>query len=454
MCSLVCQDMGCHAHLVYCRAPDSAACSGAEIQHIETPITPNPTREKDWISHSLFWRRTGFKDPYSRPDQVKFSKCDAMCPDPEHAGTATNPPHPSYCTLPIFHPPAKTTTGLGYLSRDGHVFNCESPLLIRLQLDRMRKRRMRLFSAQVQNMAITPSQTRFNQKLQKPHPKSLRRKKPHAAFAHPVYCQWNCTTGISRDFFTHLEPPLYPGFFPHQPELSAPTVWNSASVFSWLPVSTQRPNGPAMQWDDPVSSFQPPQARPPSTGSSKGDIFGDSYAIDLLMADIGFSSVLRSNIPEDDDWSSWWSSGSRPVSAAPSSIYGDPVNRPVIFSQFLADFDLADEAADMDALLGWKFKPSNVTWLDPDVTSEVAEFPQGIKLTGTIETISCFPNDFASFTPISHTVTKYEFCAMVSCQSIAAEYFSSPSVQSLCIGTHLRFKEVYSRVIKSAHLGV
>ncbi|KAF8178329.1 hypothetical protein K438DRAFT_1977963 [Mycena galopus ATCC 62051] len=85
-------------------------------------------------------------------------------------------------------------------------------------------------------------------------------------------------------FFTHPEPSLHPDFFPHQPELSAPTVWDSASAFSWLPASTQQPSRPMMQWDDPVSSFQPPQARPPSTGSSEEDIFGDSYAIDLLLA--------------------------------------------------------------------------------------------------------------------------------------------------------------------------
>ncbi|KAJ7231899.1 hypothetical protein B0H12DRAFT_204922 [Mycena haematopus] len=143
MCNLVCQELGRHAHVDYCRADDAAACSGAEIQHIKARMTPNPARAKDWISHSLFWRRAGelqmgprtvfeeFKvemsDPYSRPDQVNFSKCDAMCPDTEHAATATNPPHPSYCVLPLFHPPAKVAAGLGYLSNDGHVFNCKNP---------------------------------------------------------------------------------------------------------------------------------------------------------------------------------------------------------------------------------------------------------------------------------------------------------------------------------------
>ncbi|KAJ7722957.1 hypothetical protein B0H16DRAFT_1895971 [Mycena metata] len=107
LCNLVCKELGRHAHLDYCRADDAAACGGPEIEHIKTRLTPNPNRAKDWISHSLFWRRTGFKDPYSRPDQVNFSKCDAMCPDTEHLGTATNPPRPSYCTCPLFHAPAK-----------------------------------------------------------------------------------------------------------------------------------------------------------------------------------------------------------------------------------------------------------------------------------------------------------------------------------------------------------
>ncbi|KAJ7656315.1 hypothetical protein DFH06DRAFT_1091207 [Mycena polygramma] len=127
LCSLVCQEIGRHAHLDYCRADDAASCDQPEVQHIKTALSPNPARAKDWISHNLHWRRTGFKDPYSRPDQANFAKCDAFCPDTEHAATATNPAHPSHCTLAIFHPPAKAAAGLGYLSNDGHVFNCKNP---------------------------------------------------------------------------------------------------------------------------------------------------------------------------------------------------------------------------------------------------------------------------------------------------------------------------------------
>ncbi|KAJ6620561.1 hypothetical protein B0H10DRAFT_2188402 [Mycena sp. CBHHK59/15] len=93
MCNLVCQEMGRHVHVDYCRADSAASCDGPEFQHITTRLTPNPARAKDWITHSLFWRRTGFKgkslpcklqwykiclctkpDPYSRPDQVNFAK--------------------------------------------------------------------------------------------------------------------------------------------------------------------------------------------------------------------------------------------------------------------------------------------------------------------------------------------------------------------------------------------
>ncbi|KAJ6514882.1 hypothetical protein C8R47DRAFT_1275662 [Mycena vitilis] len=119
LCSLVCQEIGRHAHLDYCRADDAASCDQPEVQHIKMALSPNPSRAKDWISHNLYWRRT---DPYSRPDQANFAKCDAFCP-----ATATNPAHPSHCTLAIFHPPARAAAGLGYLSNDGHVFNCKNP---------------------------------------------------------------------------------------------------------------------------------------------------------------------------------------------------------------------------------------------------------------------------------------------------------------------------------------
>ncbi|KAJ6519102.1 hypothetical protein C8R45DRAFT_950246 [Mycena sanguinolenta] len=135
MCNLFCQDMGRHVHVDYCRATEEAPCDGAEIEHIHIPMAPHPEQPKDWISHSLFWKRAGFKDPYSRDDQANFAKCEFMCPGLEHA--TANPPAPSYCSLPVLHSPqapgqlyaAPTDhNAQGYISGDGHVYSCKDPV--------------------------------------------------------------------------------------------------------------------------------------------------------------------------------------------------------------------------------------------------------------------------------------------------------------------------------------
>jgi hypothetical protein len=49
---------------------------------------------------------------------------------PEHVATENAPGQPSYCTLPMFHPPQTATDpvdGVGYLSNDGHKFSCRNP---------------------------------------------------------------------------------------------------------------------------------------------------------------------------------------------------------------------------------------------------------------------------------------------------------------------------------------
>ena len=106
MCNLYCADLGRHVHVDYCRPVDGAPCSGAEVQHIAARVHPNTDRAKDWITHSLHWKRTGssfsfplsvspmtllqdsearrysrrlcvtdkFADPYSKDDQAKFAK--------------------------------------------------------------------------------------------------------------------------------------------------------------------------------------------------------------------------------------------------------------------------------------------------------------------------------------------------------------------------------------------
>jgi len=106
MCNLYCADLGRHVHVDYCRSEEPATCSGAEIQHLSTRVRPDPERPKDWITHSLHWKRMGTSssfwslvlllipcriqrhvcvaevstrltesaDPYSKDDQAKFAK--------------------------------------------------------------------------------------------------------------------------------------------------------------------------------------------------------------------------------------------------------------------------------------------------------------------------------------------------------------------------------------------
>ncbi|KAI5994326.1 hypothetical protein EDD15DRAFT_2432753 [Pisolithus albus] len=134
MCNLVCQAMGRHVHIEYCRSDGEAACVGNdEIQHITKNLSPHPERPKDYVTHNLFWKRSGFKDPYSKEEQAMFAKCDAMCSGPEHAGDAGNLAQPSYCTLPILHPPAypdADAQDVGYISNDGHHFTCRNPVVM------------------------------------------------------------------------------------------------------------------------------------------------------------------------------------------------------------------------------------------------------------------------------------------------------------------------------------
>lgn len=59
MCNLVCLAMGRHTHVDYCRTANGTPCDGADTQHISSRMVPDPDREKDFITHNLYWRRTG-----------------------------------------------------------------------------------------------------------------------------------------------------------------------------------------------------------------------------------------------------------------------------------------------------------------------------------------------------------------------------------------------------------
>ncbi|KAI9443965.1 hypothetical protein H4582DRAFT_1049491 [Lactarius indigo] len=135
MCNLVCSSMGRHVHIDYCRADQNGPCDSVGIQHINDRMLPDPDKPKDAVVHSLYWRRMGFKDPYTRDERVNFGKCDAMCSGSEHLVTETvhGQPQPSYCTLPMFHLPKSTDEpmdGVGYISDDGHMFSCKNPAVV------------------------------------------------------------------------------------------------------------------------------------------------------------------------------------------------------------------------------------------------------------------------------------------------------------------------------------
>ncbi|KAF8306077.1 hypothetical protein DL93DRAFT_2172249 [Clavulina sp. PMI_390] len=128
LCSMVCKELGRHAHIAYCRSSNPRACSDREIQHITKRMAPEPHRAKDWITHNLYWARAGFKDPYAVEEQADFAKCDSECAGEEHQAHETTPAKPSYCTLPMFHAPARAAPrAVGYVSGDGHVFECKNP---------------------------------------------------------------------------------------------------------------------------------------------------------------------------------------------------------------------------------------------------------------------------------------------------------------------------------------
>jgi len=132
MCNFVCSSIGRHVHIDYCRSNGNGPCDTAEVQHINDRINPEPEKPKDAVTHSLYWQRMGFKDPYTQDEKAVFSKCNAVCSEPEHLAPENVHGQPSYCTLPMFHPPQSAkdpADGDGYVSNDGHKFSCTNPAL-------------------------------------------------------------------------------------------------------------------------------------------------------------------------------------------------------------------------------------------------------------------------------------------------------------------------------------
>ncbi|CAG8505521.1 11511_t:CDS:10 [Funneliformis caledonium] len=121
--------LGRHRHIDYCQS--SVICQGQDIQHIDEQVQPNPSKPKDFISHKLFWQRT---DPYSAQEQQEFTKCDHECADEKHRKPKRSTSvslTKSFCELSLFHAPLDSHSNPpndnGYISLDGHHFNCENP---------------------------------------------------------------------------------------------------------------------------------------------------------------------------------------------------------------------------------------------------------------------------------------------------------------------------------------
>lgn len=56
LCSMFCKTMGRHVHISKCRADNPAECKEEEVEHINRTNLRIP---RDWISHKLYWARSG-----------------------------------------------------------------------------------------------------------------------------------------------------------------------------------------------------------------------------------------------------------------------------------------------------------------------------------------------------------------------------------------------------------
>jgi hypothetical protein len=56
LCSMLCKTQGRHVHIDGCRPDDDGNCVGAGIQHIGRG---NGAARQDWITHRLYWARSG-----------------------------------------------------------------------------------------------------------------------------------------------------------------------------------------------------------------------------------------------------------------------------------------------------------------------------------------------------------------------------------------------------------
>ena len=60
LCSLVCQSMSRHVHIADCVAGEHGQCAGgAEVEHIATARRGGIKAPTDWVSHNLYWKKSG-----------------------------------------------------------------------------------------------------------------------------------------------------------------------------------------------------------------------------------------------------------------------------------------------------------------------------------------------------------------------------------------------------------
>ena len=184
MCSLVCKSLGRHVHIDYCRAETPAECRmNNEVEHITKKLQPEPDKPKDFLTHNLFWKRSG-KSCITHPLQCLTFRQDLRihirtkirctlqngrtsyivplclmltlifqvilcvvvgCHDDflalvmissgsEHAASGGKPATPSFCVLPLFHTKlsaSRAQPSQGHVSGDGHQFVCKNPATVR-----------------------------------------------------------------------------------------------------------------------------------------------------------------------------------------------------------------------------------------------------------------------------------------------------------------------------------
>ncbi|RHZ89868.1 hypothetical protein Glove_9g264 [Diversispora epigaea] len=140
LCHKLCEGIGRHRHIDYCRDPEACKNIGKKegsYEHINAKLEPKLLIEKDYVSHQKFWERTNFQDPYTKDDREEFMKCDHECPDGKHYKINENSdqkPVKSYCTQKIFHssldPNPDPPNKIGYISIDGHHFKCDPDPII------------------------------------------------------------------------------------------------------------------------------------------------------------------------------------------------------------------------------------------------------------------------------------------------------------------------------------